>query len=198
MQAKGWSVSQQNRRRALLSGLIVVVLFILCGVLGALQYRWIGEVSVAARERLRGSLQASLNRFNREFNSELSTAAAAIIPSSPPDDSQAARAALTRNYAEWKKETHHGAIFSSVAMAIPKDDSVSLEMIDQKTGVLHTAEWPESWSALRTQIESRISAGPRRGDAQSANSGLLFEIPVFGGGNASDPVGFGRPGFSGR
>ena len=50
---------QKNARRAMLSWLFVGALFILCGVLGGLQYRWIGEVSVAARERLRGSLQAN-------------------------------------------------------------------------------------------------------------------------------------------
>ena len=57
----------KHRRRTTLSWLFVAGLFVLCGVLGVLQYRWIGEVSVAARDRLRGSLQANLNRLSLGF-----------------------------------------------------------------------------------------------------------------------------------
>jgi len=45
----------KQRRRTALSWLFVAGLFVLCGVLGVLQYGWIGEVSVAARDRLRGA-----------------------------------------------------------------------------------------------------------------------------------------------
>ena len=58
----------KSRRRTTLSWLIVAGLFVLCGVLGVLQYRWIGEVAVAARDRLRGSLQASLFRLSSDFD----------------------------------------------------------------------------------------------------------------------------------
>jgi len=46
----------KNRQNALLSWLFVGVLAALCATLGALQYRWIGEVSVAERQRLEGSI----------------------------------------------------------------------------------------------------------------------------------------------
>ncbi len=53
-----------------LSWLFVGALLALCGFLGALQYHWIGEVTVAARDRLRGTLRASLIRTSQDFNSE--------------------------------------------------------------------------------------------------------------------------------
>ena len=43
-----------------------------------LQYGWIGEVSEAARDRLRGSLQASLNRLSLDFSAEIATAVRAV------------------------------------------------------------------------------------------------------------------------
>jgi len=61
---------EKNKARALLWWLVVGGPFVLCGVLGVLQYRWTGEVSLAERERLRG-IQASLSRFSRDFNSEI-------------------------------------------------------------------------------------------------------------------------------
>ena len=67
----------KNKRRALLSWLFVGSLLVLCGVLGVLQYRWIGEVSIASRERLRGSLESSLNRLSQDFNSEIAAASRA-------------------------------------------------------------------------------------------------------------------------
>ena len=72
--------TSKHRRRTTLSWLFVAGLFVLCGVLGLLQSRWIGEVSVAARDRLRGSLQASLYRLSLDFNTEIATACRALLP----------------------------------------------------------------------------------------------------------------------
>src|ERR1022692_2573853 len=95
MRGRIWSMSlEKNRRRAVLSWLFVSALLVLCGVLGVLQYRWIGEVSVAARERLRGSLEASLNRFSREFNSEVATATRELVPTNSTPDAQAVESTL--------------------------------------------------------------------------------------------------------
>src|ERR1035438_9081415 len=87
----------KNRRTAL-SWLVVAGLFMLCGVLGALQYRWIGEVSVAARDRLRGSLQASLNRLSLDFNTEIATACRALLPADSGPGSAAAEAEVLARY----------------------------------------------------------------------------------------------------
>jgi hypothetical protein len=55
----------RRKLRGWLSWLYMAVLFVLCLVLAALQYRWIGAVSSAERDRLQSSLQASLNRLAR-------------------------------------------------------------------------------------------------------------------------------------
>jgi signal transduction histidine kinase len=93
----------KDRRRTTLSWLFVAGLFVLCGVLGVLQYRWIGEVSVAARDRLRGSLQASLNRLSLDFNSEIAAACRALLPAVPGSNQPAAETEVAARYAQWKK-----------------------------------------------------------------------------------------------
>ncbi len=73
------------RRTALLSWLFVGALLVVCATLGILQYRWISEVNVAARDRMREGLRANLARLNQDFNSEISTGSAALarLPGQP-------------------------------------------------------------------------------------------------------------------
>jgi signal transduction histidine kinase len=188
-----WSMSpEKTRRRALLSWLIVTALFVLCGVLGFLQYRWIGEVSVAARERLRGTLQASLNRFSHDFNSEVATATWALVPANSATDAQDVESALSSHYEEWRNSARHTRIFSRIAIAIPQDGGAVLRSLDLNTGTLQKADWPASWTALRNRIDSRI--GPdlvqRRTppDSLPEYEDLAFELPLFGSA-------FGAPGL---
>jgi hypothetical protein len=76
---------EHARERAVLK--VPAVLEVLCGVLGVLQYGWIGQVSAAARDRLRGSLQASLNRISVDFGVEIAAAARALLPADIASDS---------------------------------------------------------------------------------------------------------------
>ena len=53
-----------SKRRKMPWWIFVGAMFALCAVLGALQYRWIGEASIADRDRMRRSLKASLERIS--------------------------------------------------------------------------------------------------------------------------------------
>ena len=91
--------------------LFVCALFALCAVLGILQYRAIAEVSIAARERLRGSLEASLFAFSQDFNSIVSSAAGALLPAAP-EDAKAARNAVTALYARGGPNARYRRLFA--------------------------------------------------------------------------------------
>jgi len=192
---------ERNRRRTMLSWLSVSALFVLCGVLGVLQYRWIGEVSVAARERLRGSLQASLNRFSRDFNAELATASFALVPANPMPDAHAAEVDLLARYAQWNKTTRHRLIFSRIAIVEPQEGGMLLRSLDGNIGTFHAADWPETWSALKERLDARIGQDPGRrnqSDAVSENDGLVFEVPIFGTGVSGFPGSHGQRGATGQ
>src|ERR1051325_1942228 len=53
------------------SVLLVGLLLILLPALAILQYRWIGEVSAAEREKLESSLREASSRFAADFDGEL-------------------------------------------------------------------------------------------------------------------------------
>ena len=108
----------------------------LCGVLGVLQYGWIGEVSVAARDRLRGSLQASLNRISLDFGGEIATAARALLPADTASDSAAVEADVAARYSQWKTTARHRQMFRHIAIAEPRNRVLVLRGLDLDHGRL--------------------------------------------------------------
>ncbi|HWR54077.1 MAG TPA: HAMP domain-containing sensor histidine kinase [Bryobacteraceae bacterium] len=172
-----------NRRRALFSWLVVGALILLLGVLGFLQYRWIGEVSVAARERLKGSLQVSLNRLSQDFNSEITAACRALWPNEPPDDPEAVEAEIASRFEQWKQSHPHASIFSKVAIASAHADRLTLRRLDPDTGLFSTTEWPSDWASTRDRLESRMLREPwmgRRPPDPPQDAGRdLIELPLF-------------------
>jgi signal transduction histidine kinase len=183
----------KNRRRAALYWLFVAGLFVLCGVLGVLQYRWIGEVSVAARDRLRGSLQASLNRLSLDFNSEIATACRALLPAAPVSLSPAAEADVAVRYAQWKKTLRRGQMFRHIAIAEPRNKDLVLRNLDLDKAVFETAQWPPDWAPVKARLESMLSPETRQGRGFPGpppdDQGMLFDLPAFGIATPGRPIG---------
>jgi signal transduction histidine kinase len=175
---------EHNQWRAFLSWLSVAALFGLCGVLGFLQYRWIDAVSVAARDRLRGALQAGLNRLSRDLDSEISAACRAVLPVSPDSGAAATEAELASRYDRWKRVSRHQGLFRRIAIVVPEDGGVRLRALDLQTGSFHAAAWPAEWSNVHERLESRLSAEPWRGlnppVPAPREDTLVFDLGQFG------------------
>src|SRR5271157_156081 len=174
----------------MLSWLFVGALLALCGVLGALQYHWIGEVTVAARDRLRGTLQASLVRTSLDFNSEILSACSAILPPSAAIDAKDVQQQVAARYLDWKKNARHAQIFRGVGLAVPLAHSVQLQILDLNSGVFETAEWPSRWAATaagrgtrdaRRQRGNRIRFRHLSGPPAAAADGLSAAASGMGG-----------------
>ena len=196
--------SAANRRREILSGLFVCALFALCVVLGILQYRWITEVNVTARDRMQEGLQRSLTRLSQDFDSEIASSSAALTPANLEAGPQLLQNELSERYTQWKKSARRGRIFDRIAIAIPKGSTIELRSLDPARGVLETVEWPLAWESMRDRLEANLSGDqrpdrgpeprpghqperrppPPSGGGPSAGDGLLFEEPLF----SSDPT----------
>ena len=57
-------------RRNILYWLALGSLGVICCVLAILQYLWIGQISRADEERLKGGLKAALQRLSQDFNAQ--------------------------------------------------------------------------------------------------------------------------------
>ncbi|HEV2447924.1 MAG TPA: HAMP domain-containing sensor histidine kinase [Candidatus Sulfopaludibacter sp.] len=167
-----------------LSWLFMGAMLALCGALGALQYHWIGEVTVAARDRLRGTLQASLIRTAQDFNTELVAACGDMLPAAPSTDPRQLQQQVAAQYLEWKKSGRR-AVFRRIAVAFPQARSVQLQMLDPDTAGFAPATWPPEWDAIAKHTESArnwMGGGPPPppGDpgAQSGNEGTVFDFLI--------------------
>jgi signal transduction histidine kinase len=184
----------REKRRALLSVVFVGALFILCGVLALLQYRWIGEVAQAARQRLQAELHASLNRLSRDFNSEVGAAIRSAMPDPAPPTVELLEAETAARFEQAKRSGRGTQLLRRIAIAAPVNGEAVLYSLDPERGVFEKAEWPAAWQPIHDRIASRI-AGGRMGPA--GDSGMVLEVPVFSRPEAGRPggrgPGFGRP-----
>src|SRR4051794_3751520 len=89
------------------------MLVALLAVLGTLQYRWLGDVSDAERERLRGSLRARAADFSQDVDREITRTYLAFRVESDAVDRDAA-AALGDASARAQSSSSVGGIVKAV------------------------------------------------------------------------------------
>ncbi len=161
-----------------------------------LQYGWIGEVSAAARDRLRGSLQASLNRVSLDFSAELATAVRALMPVDAASDISTVETEMASRYAQWKTAARHRQIFRRIAIVEPRNKTLVLRSLNLDKDVFEIVEWPADWAPVKARLETMMSAEGRQGRGfpgpPPGAQGTLFDVPAF------PPSGPGRPGQPGR
>ena len=154
-----------------------------CVVLGVLQYAWIGEVSIAERERMQASLHGSLQRLSRDFNGELSSAIAALHPVRSAEEGEDREALYLARYERWKETSpHHPNLFKRIALAVPGEDNIVLSILDTAAGEFRASGWPAEWAAAREHLAMRRSGGGGfggRGGPGQMESTMLVEIPRF-------------------
>ena len=120
--------------RRWLSWASIILVAVLCGFLGFLQYRSIGEISAAESMRLHEELRSRLDAFRRGFDEEISSAVLGLSPLSG------------ERYLQWRKS--HGPLFKRIAMAVPETERLALLNLDLNTGTLAPSDWPPDWSSF--------------------------------------------------
>lgn len=178
---------EKNRKQAFIAWLFVGALAGLSLVFGILQYRWIGEVSRAEGERLRGSLDSSLHRLSLDFNAVITTASSAIFSVPPGTDATTRRQQYAANYERWVETTAHPQLFRAIGVAVPGRSKLELQLLDLETGVLQSAEWPPDWKGIRDRLTARLAPprppgpgpGPMAGGPFGMDHPTLLDVPNF-------------------
>ena len=165
------------------------ILLVLLAVLATLQYRWLGEVSEAERERMRAGLRTRATEFAQEFDAEITRAYVAFHVGSDQLDADAA-AALSDAYTRWQTGARIPALVSAVCLAEGKTiDSAQLRRLDPGARALAPVEWPPELAAslARThQALPQLVGGPSSpppilfADAiDSRTPALMIAVPRF-------------------
>ena len=169
--------------------LAAALLLVLLAILATLQYRWLGEVSEAERERMRASLRTRASALAQEFDAELTRAYVAFHVESDQLDADAA-AALADAYARWQAGAKIPALVSAVYMADGRMlDTAELRRLDPAARTLTPIAWPPELSAAlaRThQALPQVVGGPPSAPSMlfadavdSRTPALLIAVPRF-------------------
>jgi signal transduction histidine kinase len=169
--------------------LAAALLLVLLAILATLQYRWLGEVSEAERERMRATLRTRAIELAQEFDGELTRAYVAFHVASDQLDADAATA-LSDAFARWQTTAKAPSIVSAVYLAEGKTvDSAQLRQLDPDTRTLTPVAWPPELSAslARThQALPQVVGGPPSAapmlfaDAiDSRTPALIIALPRF-------------------
>src|SRR5687767_10705799 len=120
-------------------GLILLVV-----VLGALQYRWLGQVSEAERAQLQRSLNQRAREFADDFDREIGFAYArlGVTPDTVRDGLWPG---LDAKLSGWKTQAPHADLVKAVYFSRVGADgrSRTLEQLSIGTGTGQAIEWPE-------------------------------------------------------
>lgn len=174
--AGGVRVGRSEWERFLLPA-AVVSLTVLLVVLAVLQYRWIGEIGQAERDRLRAGLAAAAERVDDEVDREIYRVWLAFQPG-PGADAAGRRDELVRQLRAWRRTAPVPGLVAEVIVAVrsPEGESAA-ERLDPSTGRFVPAPWPEDLRELRERLQQRGPGGPPPSMS-----------PPLGPADAADPV----------
>jgi signal transduction histidine kinase len=138
--------------------IVVVVLVGLLAVLATLQYRWLGEVRDAERDRMRASLRTRATDFAQEFDAELTrTYMAFHLSSDQLDEGEAT--ALARAFTAWTASAKAPGLVKDIYLASGvMFDSAQVRRFDPARGALEATQWP---AALAASLGRAHQALPR-------------------------------------
>ena len=179
-------VGLRMRRPSVLT-LLVAAMLVLLPVLAALQFRWLGQLSDAERERLQRNLRATTGEFTHTIDLEVARALVGL----QVDGATLQEGAWDRyaeRYAAWQAATAYPALVAGVWLADEepgRQRSVRLRRWSPEARSFAPAEWPAQLSAVRDQVAAAHAtyardgepSGMRPSEVVSSDASLLV-IPV--------------------
>jgi signal transduction histidine kinase len=187
-------------RRPSVLTLLVGAMLVLLPVLAALQFRWLGQLSDAERERLQRNLRATTGEFTHAIDLEVARAIVGL----QVDGATLRDGAWDRygeRHAAWQTATGYPALVAGVWLADEapgRQPAVRLRRWSPEARTFEPAQWPARLAAVREQVSAAHAtytqegepAGMRVSDVVSADASLLV-IPVV---PAAPPRPDGSPG----
>ena len=142
----------KGSRSAVAALISLVVLGVALAVLGTLQYRWIGEMADAERQRMRAGIDFAAHHYADEFDHELTRIFLTFqlpLPEANPQN-------VLHRYDEWAATARDPKIIRAIYFATPGS---ALQLIDPATRAIRDANWPESLANLRPLLAEQTAGG---------------------------------------
>jgi signal transduction histidine kinase len=134
------------RRTSLWLLLLVATLAATLGVLATLQYRWLGDLSAADEQRMRGALDLATREIGRQIDGEVNRIGGAFQGVSVEPEE------LTRRADEWANSAHDVHLVSGFFVAAPTSRLFRLDVSNSR--LVPVAEWPAALLPLKDKLPS--------------------------------------------
>jgi signal transduction histidine kinase len=138
--------------------LVSLLLLVLLPALAVMQYRWLGQLSVAERERVQRNLQNAADQFRETFDQEIVRALVSLqVGAATARDGASDQ--YSRGYNSWESTAAHPQIVASI-FVVDADDAGTLRL-RRWNSELHVFEptlWPATLEQWRPQFEEALAA----------------------------------------
>ena len=155
---------------------IAAALLGLIALLATLQYKWLGQISGAERERMTSSLNQRANGFAQDVDREV-TRAYLLFQLDPMHPEQGPVAGLLARYDRWQATARFPRMIKDVYLVPPNvpDHPAQIQRLNVSTRFLEPAEWPDSLGEIRKVLARDVVT--ERGGAATRGT-FLFRAAV--------------------
>jgi two-component system, OmpR family, sensor histidine kinase SenX3 len=137
-----------------------ICLILLVVALGALQYRWLGQVSEAERAQLQRSLNQRARDFAEDFDREIGLAYSLMVLDEASTTTGDPYRVMDAHYTVWKGRARYPDLIKGLYLT--RVDTVtserSLSQLQIGTGTGQPVAWPKQFEALRTSAARPMPA----------------------------------------
>jgi signal transduction histidine kinase len=145
----------KGSRSAAAALISIAILGVVLVVLGTLQYRWIGAMADAERQRMRAGIEFAAHHFSDDFDHELTR----IFLSFQMPLPDATTEHFLRRYDEWSASARDPRLVKAIYF-VPPGDFEKIQLIDPATRTMRLVSWPTSLASLRPLLAADVAGGP--------------------------------------
>jgi signal transduction histidine kinase len=147
--------------------LLTGVLLVLLPALAVLQYRWVGQVSTAERERMQRNLRVAALQFREAFDGEIGRAFLSLQVG-PATAREGASERYSDRYDTWLNTAGHPKVVANVLLVDSDGAVLRLRRWDPDSHAFVAAEWPEALQRWHPEFAHEL---------EEFNSGLAPDRP---------------------
>ena len=153
--------------------LVTCALLVLLPALAVLQYRWVGQVSTAERERMQRNLRTAAEQFRENFDGEMIRAVLSLQVG-PATALEGTSERYTDRYETWLNTSAHPQVVAAVLLVDADAGRLRLRRWNPDTHTFEATNWPAALGDWRARFDQELSdftagrppsrRGPFRGD----------------------------------
>jgi signal transduction histidine kinase len=135
--------------------LLTGALLVLLPALALLQYRWVGQVSEAERERMQRNLRNAAQQFREAFDVEIGRAILSLQVG-PVTARDGASEQYTDRYEAWVDTSEHPRLVSDVFVVDTEGPDLRIRRFDPQSHAFEATPWPDTLGRWRLDFQRQL------------------------------------------